>query len=643
MSGIVKESQKIGGTNGSSPINNMGKDVDKLSPKIQSLGEKIKKTFDLYILYRFARAVVNIVGKSIKEMSDFIENYNLFRVSMGSMADDATRFQNAMNEAFGTDLSQAMRYQGFFQNLTTSLGIVGDTSLVLSENLTKLTYDLSSLFNVPFEDIYTKLQSGIIGQTKPLRALGIDVTMQTLQPYLDEMGINKQVTQLTQAEKVLLRYISILKQSGNAQGDFARTIEQPANQMKVFGNQVKEITRWFGALFIQTFANAMPYINGVAMALKEIMKFTALLMGFELPDLGYDDMGADAEEAEEGVEGLTSAMKRQLRAFDEINNITSATSGSTPLGDTSTYNQLLEYITDYNNKMEQVRMRALEIRDAILKWAGYVRDADGNLKIVDGTLASGVQKFTENLKLMISDALQWIKDNPDTFDAIIEFAKIAGLMAAQIWLFYNPLALIPLAIGAIVYFYDDIKKFWEALTPSQKLITSLLMLAGAVSAVWIASSAGAAAVPIGLGIAAVLGTLGVAGLISSSAMTKETKAKTDPYSYDNTYNSAERWQRTTHTPEYADGGFPTTGQMFIARESGAEMVGSIGGRTAVANNDQIVQGIANGVYEGMVSAMRSSNSKQPVNVTVQIGGTQLPKAVIDIVNDGLQQGYALSV
>lgn len=734
------------------PYKSISDGADTLKTKLNSLGDVIKKTFDLYIITRFAKALYQIGYKSLSEMSNFMENYNLFRVAMGSMSDDAMVFQNSMNSILGTDLSQSMRYQGFFQNLTTSLGIASKESLTLSTNLTKLTYDLSSLFNVPFEDMYSKLQSGMIGQTKPLRSVGIDVTMQTLQPYLNQMGIDKQVTQLTQAEKVLLRYIAILDQSSNAHGDFAITIEQPANQLKVLNNQVKEAYRWFGALFIGMFGSILPYINAFAMSLKEIFKSLAMFLGFKLPEFQSRDMGSDFEDMEEsatGASGAISKLNRQMRSFDEINNISSSSdAGNTAIGSPSVYKELLEYITGYDNKMGEIKMKAVAIRDAVMKWLGYTKTLDGfkwngfgtlfkNIKDATGIdikpFAESLGKLVESAKSLanlVFDQVVLFYQNfllpladyviedvvPKSIDAVSEVIKsivnfykaneakiiafykdfllplsktmfdiaatalegfsdilifmldfISKNEAASIAVFKaltgfisfliakstialltaHPILAIIAAIAMIVGMDDELQDFFDGLSGWGKLVgilagvaLSIFAIAMAIAAVQSAWSLGIAAVAISAGIA--LMYTGIKSLMKDFDISGSIPNGSVPTQESGNYGrpgAGSGSSRPSNVPFMADGGFLSTGQMFIARESGPEMVGTIGGRSAVANNNDIVQSIKQGVYEANVL----SENKQPIHLTVNVGSAKVEDSIIDMVNNGIARGKLVNV
>lgn len=347
--------------------------------------------------------IKNIIQQAGKNVNDLVENFNLFNVSMGDSLNKGLQFQYTMNEAFGTVMSEGMRYQGFFMNLASALGITEDAAYFVSENLTKLTYDLASLFNTDYSTMYGKLSSGMVGQTKPLRSVGIDVTQQTLQPMLYDLGINKYVTELTQAEKVMLRFYAIMKQSTNAQGDFSRSLESPANQLKVLKAQLQELSQWIGSIFVGFLGNILPVLNAIVMVAKEMVKAFAIMMGFSLEDYDYTS-------AENGLEGLgdeieneqekADKLSKSLRGFDEINLIKTPTSTDGGGGTSDTYEKLKEAImglTNYSDSLDEVKMKAIGIRDAIMNWLGYTKHTNDETKEVTFTL----DKLNGNLLLVL--------------------------------------------------------------------------------------------------------------------------------------------------------------------------------------------------------------------------------------------------
>lgn len=399
---------------------------------------------------------------------DYIENLNLWKVSMGECVDEATRFQNTMAEAFGTNLSDAVRYQAVFQQMSDAIGMTNKQANILSENMTKLGYDISSFYNISVEDAMAKLQAGLAGQTKPLRSLGMDITQQSLTPILQSLGINdRSVSELSQAEKMVLRYIAVMRQSTNAQTDMARTIEQPANQLRILRAQVIECGRWFGNVFIGTFGAVIPYINGVVMAIKELIKLLANLVGFQnvVEDVGEYGGGIEVDTGDDGS-SLASNMGKaaksakqineNLQSIDEVHNLTedSGSSGASGGGGGAAIggidSRLLEGLKGYDNLMGSVKTKANDIRDAIMEWLGFTKEVNketGEIYFIytgDGWVDVG-RKITEGFQI----ATDYLRNaiNSIDFGAIGRVFNVAiseldaGSIASNIASVFGDLAL----------------------------------------------------------------------------------------------------------------------------------------------------------------------------------------------------------
>lgn len=303
----------------SEALKNAGSSSDKAT---SSFG-KFKKALTLGgALYSMKRAY-NMVKEWVNLSMDYIENVNLFTVSMGKFADEAKEYAEAVSEVMGIDPSEWMRNQGVFMTLATGFGIVSDRAYIMSKNLTQLGYDISSFFNIDYAEAMQKLQSGIAGEIEPLRRLGYDISQAKLEATALSLGINKLVKDMTQAEKAELRYYAIMTQVTTVQGDMARTLEQPANQMRILKAQITQTARAIGNVFIPILNAVIPYIIAFFRVLRDAADMLADLVGFEMPEVDYEDntfgeISSDMADATESAKKLN----KQLASFDEINNIT---------------------------------------------------------------------------------------------------------------------------------------------------------------------------------------------------------------------------------------------------------------------------------------------------------------------------------
>lgn len=613
------------------------------------------------------RKLINIGREGFEATSSYIENYNLFNVSMKGSTDEAFKFQYAMNEAVGTNMSNTMRFQGFFKNLAANLGIATDKAMMLSETMTTLSYDLASLYNADVQTAFNKLSSALVGQTKPLREWGVDVTQQTLSMYLLELGIESEVTTLTQAQKVMLRYIAILKQTTSAQGDYARSIEAPANQIRMFTELLGQLQIWFGAVFTKVIGAVLPYVNAFVMALTNVFKWIAKLVGFNLGDYNFLAASSAASEFEEELASVTDTseeLQKSLAGFDEINLLGSQTASDTDslLGDLAITKALEDAMAGYNNLLSEADTKASQIADSIMSWLGFTQQVDSKTGEINWTYAGSnkaINFIVESFKFL-SDAIgevgKFARDNKidleDVFNVLIVFFEflMAYKIIALLGNFVTPWTLLGIAIAGVVTYADDIRDWFDSLTwieqKSVGVITALLGIAMAVAAVNIALTGGLSAKTILAGFAGLgLATFGVGlatGIIGGeSSSTNSDFNLLDPkYSYANTGIPLRSDNETSVfnplNSNYlngitfrANGGFVNSGELFVAREAGAEMVGSIGGRTAVANNDQIVAAVSQGVASA-VSSVIGNGSNQTVNI--YLDDVLVGNALIDSIN-----------
>ena len=416
ITGLKSQLDSLSKNNGLSNFNKQAKQSTNVLSALQ-------KTFNFSAIYLGARQTLNTLTEMTNASVDFTETANLFSVSFGENIkglnqyyEQALDFQERLEEKLGVNIEESMRYQALFNSMTKSMGLGANYAYTLSENMTKLGYDLASLYNIDPESAMTKLRAGLAGQTEPLRELGLDITEQSLKPVAQSLGITESIRNMSQAEKAVLRYIAVLRQAQIAQGDFAYTMESPANQLRIFNAQVTAFKRNMGNLWQGILGGILPYVNAVMMVINELLKMVAKLFGFEVSSqpvnvsasIGADDLASDLGTAGKKAKEL----KAQLMGFDEINNInldndTSSGSGSSGGGVGGIDQRLLDALTGYNNKMDEISNKATEIRDKILDWLGVTDGTYKNLKrIGEVATAVGIALGTWKISSAITNLLK---------------------------------------------------------------------------------------------------------------------------------------------------------------------------------------------------------------------------------------------
>ena len=374
----------------------------------------VQKTINFSAIYLGAKQVLTTLKEMTNASVDYTETVNLFNVSFGKgleglneYYEQAIDFQERLEEKLGVNIEESMRYQALFNSMTKSMGLGANYAYTLSENMTKLGYDLASLYNIDPDSAMTKLRAGLAGQTEPLRELGLDITEQSLKPVAESLGVTESIRNMSQAEKGVLRYITVLRQAQIAQGDFARTMDSPANQLRIFNAQVTAFKRNMGNLWQGILGGILPYVNAVMMVINELLKMVAKLFGFEVSSqpidigtsIGAGDLASDLGDANKKAKEL----KAQLMGFDEINNInldndTSSGSGSSGGGVGGIDQRLLDALTGYDNMMDSISNKATELRDKMLEWLGFERDDDGTWRLKEGL--TNFEKILDIAKLI---------------------------------------------------------------------------------------------------------------------------------------------------------------------------------------------------------------------------------------------------
>ena len=271
------------------------------------------------------RKIGHFIAQAVTESNKYQEDLNLFTVALGQYAAEAQNYAEKVSDVMGIDPAQWLRNQGVFNTLLTGFGDTAERAQLMSQNLTQLGYDISSFFNISIEDAMQKLQSGISGELEPLRRLGYDLSQARLEQTALNLGIKESVANMTQAEKAELRYYAIMTQVTTAQGDMARTLEAPANQLRILQAQLTQAARAIGNIFIPALNAILPYAIAVVQVIREIANALANLAGFKLTEVDYSGVNSAAVGAGSLADNLDDAagaakkLKQYTAGFDELN------------------------------------------------------------------------------------------------------------------------------------------------------------------------------------------------------------------------------------------------------------------------------------------------------------------------------------
>lgn len=326
------------------------------------------------------KAIAEYLGNAAAKFNDFYEATDLFHNAMGNLSGEADTLISKMQGLLGVDPTKAMTYMATIQSLGTSFGLTSDKAYILSKNLTQLAYDESSYWNKDVAETFTAMSSAISGEIEPIRRLGIDLTQARLQQELLALGFNKQVSSLSQADKAVLRYIAIMKQTANVQGNLAQTIQSPANQIKILKAQLDMLAKSVGSLLYPAMKSILPPLIAAVQLIREFVEWVAKLMGVKVVFTDFtksaDSVGGigDAmDDTADSTKKAAKALKDYTMGFDEL-NIIDPTQGSSGSGsgasagnilgdvDLSGYDMFKNYV---GNTVDAIKKKFEEWKDII--------------------------------------------------------------------------------------------------------------------------------------------------------------------------------------------------------------------------------------------------------------------------------------
>ena len=358
----------------------------------------------------------------VKESNDYVENLNLFRITMRDASDEALDFANKVHDAFGIDPSEWIRFQAVFQNMATGFGIAADKASVMSKNLTQLGYDLATVFNVNYEVAMQKLQSALAGQPRPMREWGFDMSEATLKLAALRHGIEANVETMTQYEKSQIRYLQIMETARRqgVLGNFAREIHTPANAMRILNQQLLLFRRELGNMIIPILMKILPYLQAFVKVITDAARALAAFFGFELPLIDYSGLEALPpliDDVGDGFDDATKAAKKLkslLMGFDEINILPKDTVGA-GLGaggiggkgggldiDPSIYDY--DFLGDVSNKVNEI---VDEIYRKVEPFVNFVKDNFDHIK--DVVVAVGIGLLGWQIAKGVLNFFQWLQ------------------------------------------------------------------------------------------------------------------------------------------------------------------------------------------------------------------------------------------
>lgn len=481
------------------------------------------------------RKIGHFIAQAVTESNKYQEDLNLFTVALGQYADEAKEYAEYVSDIMGIDPAQWLRNQGIFNTLLTGFGDTAERAQLMSQNLTQLGYDLSSYANIPIEEAMLKLQSGISGELEPLRRLGYDLSQAKLQQTALNLGIKESVANMTQAEKAELRYYAIMTQVTTAQGDMARTLEAPANQLRILQAQLTQAARAIGNIFIPALNAILPYAIAVVQVIREIANALANLAGFKLTEVDYSGVNSAAVGAGSLADNLDDAagaakkLKQYTAGFDELNVFAPNTGSGSGVGaggaggfdfDLPTYDFLGDAVQtrigEIKKMIEDTLAEITTIVSGFMLAVGAILVVTGvNIPLGVGLMAAGA------VGLAATIGLNWTAMSSELASTLALITGVVGgflLALGAIMAFSGanlPLGIALMALGgaslvtaAVINWHNSDRHLIDALTTLTGVLAGASLAVGAMLAF--------TGVATGLGIA--LMAVGAVTLISAAAL-----------------------------------------------------------------------------------------------------------------------------
>lgn len=481
------------------------------------------------------RKIGHFIAQAVTESNKYQEDLNLFTVALGQYAAEAQNYAEKVSDVMGIDPAQWLRNQGVFNTLLTGFGDTAERAQLMSQNLTQLGYDISSFFNISIEDAMQKLQSGISGELEPLRRLGYDLSQARLEQTALNLGIKESVANMTQAEKAELRYYAIMTQVTTAQGDMARTLEAPANQLRILQAQLTQAARAIGNIFIPALNAILPYAIAVVQVIREIANALANLAGFKLTEVDYSGVNTAAVGAGSLADNLDDAagaakkLKQYTAGFDELNVFAPNTGSGSGAGaggaggfdfDLPTYDFLGDAVQtrigEIKKMIEDTLAEITTIVSGFMLAVGAILVVTGvNIPLGVGLMAAGA------VGLAATVGLNWTAMSSELASTLALITGVVGgflLALGAIMAFSGanlPLGIALMALGgaslvsaAVINWHNSDRHLTDALTTLTGVLAGASLAVGAMLAF--------TGVATGLGIA--LMAVGAVTLVSAATL-----------------------------------------------------------------------------------------------------------------------------
>lgn len=478
-------------------INNIVNSLKRLIPTSDGASKGIKglamKFGTLYASAFMGVRVFKKLGGAIESAMDYVEGYDYFKNAFAQVAENADLSQwkdlgyksadayaNSFKERaekvtaqmtgfnvgkygeltetgqanLGLNPTQVMETQALFGQMSSSMGVASESALKLSRVYTKLGADLASVKNMDFSSVWENLSGALVGMSRNVDKFGVNIRNANMQLELQKMGIDANITKMSQQDKALLRTIIILNSTKYAWGNLAQTISSPSNQIRLLTANFQSLSQMLGSLFLPIVSKVLPYINALVIAFKSLVSYVGGLLGVDLSDYmkslsaggdnealsaAYDDADNLAESLDNAGDSAEKAAKKQkkfnkqLQAFDELNNLSTTEKEKNPKSSSSASSGTPNLTSDLTAALD----------DAIKKYEEAWKKAFNNMENDANNIAQKIKKafvrawttgngyeIGKALAEFVNKGINWWNKHLPTFASTSK--KIAGILATAV-------------------------------------------------------------------------------------------------------------------------------------------------------------------------------------------------------------------
>lgn len=402
-----------------------------------SFGSAFQKIAAMVSAALSVRAIVNFTKSCLELGSDLTEVQNVVDTTFGSMAESVNIFAKSAMETYGMSETVAKKYMGTFGAMSKAMGMNTQQAYEMSEAVTGLTGDVASFFNLSTDEAYTKLKSIWTGETETLKDLGVVMTQTALDQYALNNGFGKTTRNMTEQEKLLLRYQYVMSTLSDASGDFAKTSKTWANQTRVLSLRFDALKASLGQGFINLFTPILVMINELLAGLQKLAdgfsKFTSIITGAEQATGGFAGIADAASLAAGNIENTgsaatstASAIKRSLAGFDKITKLSSDSSSGSSASNSGSNTGISPGTKEIQKDVSGLESLISRIKDGFSSsFSQIAESAKKTVSTIRTNLTEGFQEF-------ISEDGERLKQQFDEiFDHSVNIAEsIAGFTEA---------------------------------------------------------------------------------------------------------------------------------------------------------------------------------------------------------------------